>query len=156
MQCVRKTSPLKEPSGVNLFVRETERRGQDNRPGGHRPDLVSRTGIAPHALRTNTNICFFWAAIGSSRTQPKQLSNCLSQHTAVQFGDNGGRGRERATGLVWLLFCQPSPPKTVLTPPHQFMHLPSHLLLLFPPPVWLDLSFQSVQLILPQRASILS
>lgn len=57
--CVCKTSPLKEPVGVNLFVRETERRVQDNRSRGHRPVLVNRAGIGPHALGANRNIRFF-------------------------------------------------------------------------------------------------
>lgn len=57
--CVCKTSQLKEPVGVNLFVRETERRVQDNRSRGHRPVLVNRAGIGPHALGANRNICFF-------------------------------------------------------------------------------------------------
>lgn len=57
--CLCKTSPLKEPVGVNLFVRETERQVQDNRSRGHRPVLVNRASIGLHALGANRNICFF-------------------------------------------------------------------------------------------------
>lgn len=65
-------------------------------------------------------------------------------------------GAERGPqGFCGCCFCQHSPPCALLTPPHQFMRPPSCLLLLFFS-VWLDLPFQSVQLILPQRASILS
>lgn len=42
--CVRQTSPLKEPGGVNVFVRETERRGPDNSPGGAPPSACKQDG----------------------------------------------------------------------------------------------------------------
>lgn len=75
--CVCKTSPLKEPVGVNLFVRETEKRVQDNRSRGHRPVLVNRVGIGPHALGANRNICFYLdlAVVEHSQLRPT-LEGC--------------------------------------------------------------------------------
>lgn len=79
-QCVCKTSPLKGPYGVNLFVRGTERRGQDNRSWGHRPVLVNRAGVAPHALRANR------IPIGSSvrtRAPPSSVTQLWRQERGL-------------------------------------------------------------------------
>lgn len=137
-QCVCKTSPLKGPCGVNLFVRGTERRGQDNRSWGHRPVLVNRAGVALHALRANTIMCFFWAPIGSSvrtRAPPSSVTQLWRQERGLW--DFCG------CGLVFPSFPYSSSP--IYAPRRRRNYS-----------VWLDLPFQRVQLILPQRASILS
>lgn len=140
---------------ISLWERK-KRRGQDNRSGGQRPALVNRTATAPQALRTNTNICFFWTSFGSrsgTRTPPQQLSD-VSQSAQRQWRTRpkGAAGLQCGCCFANLPLLPPALP--FLTNLCIFPHV--YCISSFSPHVWLNLSFQSVQLIQPQRASILS
>lgn len=119
--------------------------------------------MAPHALRANTNICFFPLAAAlepghhpSSSANKQQCSADIHLLLCHPVGETveAERGPRDSCGCRLVNLPLISFPSL-----HQFMRPPYHSSSPLPPPptsVWLDLPFQSVQLILPQRASILS
>lgn len=111
---------------MSLWKRQ---KGEDKIIGqGATPSPCKQGWDSSRCLESKPSICFFWAPSSSdtgTRTPPMQLSNCPGQQTAMQswfthhvlspsLGDNVGQGQEM--GLwAWMLFCQLSPPHTLLT-----------------------------------------